>query len=79
MITGTLIKPQASAEETQIKNMETGRMPVQRPMTRTQAARVLRVSREHLSRVLNGKVRSRRLRGLYNELIQQETKKKHKQ
>ncbi|HEV2331199.1 MAG TPA: hypothetical protein VGY56_20650 [Verrucomicrobiae bacterium] len=44
-------------------------------MSQTQAARVLHVSREHLNRVLNGKVKSRRLLALYNDLIDRQTTK----
>ncbi len=46
-------------------------------MTITRAARILRVSRTHLSRVINGHVRSRRLSQYYNDLISQQTKTKN--
>jgi predicted DNA-binding protein (UPF0251 family) len=40
-----------------------------RKMTQTEAARVLRVSRGHLNRVIHGARLSRRLMNLFNELL----------
>jgi hypothetical protein len=45
------------------------RKPGAAPLSQTEAARALRCSREHLNRVLQGKLKSRRLLGLYHELI----------